>query len=163
MFEQLNESVVNQWLNSLLWGFPGAEVFHLICLGTFFGGMMLLDLRLLGFNRFISSISLMKHVLGCIWIAFAGVIISGSLLFMYMPYEYSTNPVFKLKMCLIIAGGLNALWMHKKLLSTIGQWDMEAAPPMLVRLSALVSVGIWVTVLACGRLIAYFYGAGYFY
>jgi hypothetical protein len=158
MFEALDNSALSNWMNGMLWGFPMAEIFHLFMLGTFFGGMVLLDLRLLGFNRFISSQALMTHVLRCIWVAFGGVLLSGSILFMFMPFEYSTNPAFQIKMCLIFAGGMNALWMHKVLISEIYEWDMDSPPPLGVRVSAFVSLCLWGGVLACGRLIAYYYG-----
>ena len=51
MFEALNDSALTLWLNALLWGFPGAEIFHIVMTGGFFGGVALLDLRLLGFHR----------------------------------------------------------------------------------------------------------------
>ena len=35
MFETLNESPLTQWLNSLLWGFPAAEIFHIVMTGGF--------------------------------------------------------------------------------------------------------------------------------
>lgn len=160
MFEALNNSALSNWLSLLLWGFPMAEIFHLFMLATFFGGMVLLDLRLLGINRFISSQALMTHVLRCIWVAFGGVIISGSILFLFMPLEYSSNPVFLIKMCLIVLGGMNAFWMHKVLIGEIYEWDLDSPPPVGVRISAIISLCLWGGVLACGRLIAYYYGFG---
>ena len=157
MFEAWNNSALTQWLNGFLWGFPSAEIFHLVMLCTFFGGMMMLDLRLLGFNRFISSSVLMKYILKCVWIAFVGVVISGSLLFQFMPLEYSRNPAFRIKMVVIVLAGLNALWMHMAHLKNIDQWDLDT-PPLGVRISAFISMGLWITVLGCGRLIAYYYG-----
>ena len=160
MFEELENSTFSIWLSELLWGFPGAEVFHLAMLCSFFGGIVMLDLRLLGINRFISSQLLMRHILRCTWWAFAGVILSGGLLFLFMPLEYSNNPAFKIKLCLMGLGGINAFIMHKFLMNNIEEWDLNTLPPLWVRLSALVSIGIWTGVLACGRLIAYYYSFG---
>lgn len=158
MFESLDQSAVTLWLNSQLWGFPSAEIFHLVMVGGFFGGIMMLDLRLLGFHRAISTRTIMQHVLPCLWWLFLGVIVSGGVLFMFMPLEYSGNPPFLLKLVLIPAGGLNALFMHLVLLRTQHVWDSHNGVPAGVKFSALVSLGIWIATLACGRLIAYFYG-----
>jgi hypothetical protein len=159
MFESLNDSAVTAWLNSLLWGFPIAEVFHIVMTGGFFGGIAMLDLRLLGIHRAVSVRTLMQHVLPCLWWLFGGVVLSGALLFLFMPLEYSGNPAFQLKLVLIPLGGLNALFMHLVLMRNHFVWDSHSAVPFGVKLAALVSLAIWIGTLACGRLIAYYYGA----
>jgi hypothetical protein len=158
MFEALDQSAVTAWLNSLLWGFPIAEIFHIVMTGGFFGGLVMLDLRMLGFSRAVSSVLLMKHILPCLWWLFVGVVISGSVLFMFMPLEYSGNPAFLTKLVLIPVGGLNALFMHVVLLRSQYVWDSHGRVPGSVKLSALLSLAIWIGALACGRLIAYYYG-----
>jgi hypothetical protein len=77
---------------------------------------------------------------------------------MFMPYEYSQNQAFLLKMLLIPVGGLNALVMHLVLLRSQHVWDSHGRPPAGVKISALLSMLIWIACLACGRLIAYYYG-----
>jgi hypothetical protein len=158
MFEALDQSAVTAWLNSWLWGFPMAEIFHIVMTGGFFGGIAMLDLRLLGFHRAISYGLLMKHILPCLWWLFAGVVISGSILFMFMPLEYSGNPAFLTKLVLIPLGGLNALFMHAVLFRSQFRWDTLNKVPLGVRFSALLSLAIWIGTLASGRLIAYYYG-----
>jgi hypothetical protein len=159
VFEALNESAVTIWLNSQLWGFPIAEIFHIVMTGGFFGGIAMLDLRLLGVHRAVSSVMLMKHILPCLWWLFFGVVISGGILFLFMPLEYSGNPAFLLKLGLIALGGLNALFMHVVLLRSQYVWDSHNAVPFSVKMAALVSLAIWIGTLSCGRLIAYYYGA----
>jgi len=158
MFETLNESPLTQWLNSLLWGFPAAEIFHIVMTGAFFGGIAALDLRLLGIHRRVSVMTLMQHLIPCLWWLFIGVVLSGVLLFLFMPLEYAGNPAFLTKLVLLVLGGLNALFMHIALLRNQYQWDSHIDPPSGVKFSALVSLLIWMGTLGCGRLIAYFYG-----
>jgi len=158
VFETLNDSAFREWLNGFLWAFPGSEIFHIVMTGGFFGGLAILDLRLLGFNRRIPVSTLMQHIMPCLWWLFLGVVISGGLLFMFMPLEYSGNPAFLTKMVLIPLGGLNALFMHIVLLRHQHLWDSHGHVPAGVKLSALISLLIWMGCLACGRLIAYYYG-----
>lgn len=158
MFEALNQSFLTAWLNSQLWGFPIAEIFHIVMTGGFFGGIVMLDLRLLGFHRSVSSGLLMKHIIPCLAWLFLGVVISGSILFMFMPLEYSGNPAFLTKLVLIPLGGLNALFMHVVLFRSQFRWDTLTKVPFGVRVSALLSLAIWIGTLSCGRLIAYYYG-----
>jgi len=158
VFETLNESSLTLWLNAQLWGFPIAEIFHIVMTGGFFGGILLLDLRLLGFHRVVSVNMLMRHVIPSLFWLFLGVVASGALLFMFMPLEYSGNPPFLLKLALIPVGGLNAFFMHMVLMRNQFVWDVHNPVPPGVKLSALFSLVIWCSTLACGRLIAYYYG-----
>ncbi len=163
MFEELMRSLsraladnpLTELLGLSYYSFPTLEVIHIVTYGTFFGGMMMLDFRLLGVGRFISSQQTMRYILRIALIAFALAVSSGIIFAFVMPWEYPVNPFFQYKMILIVLAGANALYMHKFLLADIDQWDMNIAPPVKVRISALLSLCMWVGVVACGRLIAY--------
>jgi hypothetical protein len=159
----LAENPLTNLLNLSYYSFPVVEVIHVVTYGTFFGGMMMLDFRLLGIGRFISSQQTMRHILNIALYAFALAVSSGIIFFFVTPWEYPVNPIFQYKMMLIVLAGLNALWMHKYLLADIEQWDMDVLPPVKVRFSAFLSICFWVGVVACGRLIAYSssYGLNY--
>jgi hypothetical protein len=68
--------------------------------------------------------------------------------------------MFVLKMCLILAAGLNAALFHAVVYPSVNVWDSEEMrklrPPPSARASAAVSLLIWISVIACGRLLAYF-------
>ena len=74
--------------------------------------------------------------------------------------DFISSPVFVLKMCLIMAAGLNAALFHTIVFPSVQVWDSEEmrklGPPPSARISAAVSLAIWVCVIACGRLLAYF-------
>ncbi len=159
----LSENPLTEFFALSYYSFPVLEVIHVITYGTFFGGMMMLDLRLLGVGRFISSQQTMRYILRIAWLAFALAIFSGILFFFVTPWEYPVNPIFQIKMLLIVLAGANALLMQKFLLVDIAHWDMDLAPPMAVRISAFISLLLWIGVVTCGRLIAYSssYGLNY--
>jgi hypothetical protein len=68
--------------------------------------------------------------------------------------------VFVVKMCLIMAAGLNAALFHTVVFPSVAVWDSEEmrrlGPPPSARVSAAVSLLVWISVIACGRLLAYF-------
>jgi hypothetical protein len=68
--------------------------------------------------------------------------------------------VFVVKMCLILSAGLNAALFHAIVFPSVGVWDAEdmrkLPPPPSARVSAALSLLIWISVIACGRLLAYF-------
>ena len=142
----LAENPLTELLNLSYYSFPVVEVIHIVTYGVFFGGMMMLDFRLLGIGRFISSQHIMRHILNISWFAFFLAVLSGIVFFFVTPWEYPVNPIFQYKMLLILLAGLNALWMQKYLLADIDQWDMNVLPPIKVRFSAFISICLWVGV-----------------
>jgi hypothetical protein len=103
---------------------------------------------------------LAAHVLPWTAGSFLLIVPSGLLMFTAHASEFIASPVFVLKMCLILAAGLNAALFHAMVFRTADVWDSEEMrklpPPPSARVSAGVSLAIWIAVIACGRLLAYF-------
>lgn len=140
------------------WAFPMLEITHLLGLTVVFGGMVLLDLRLLGLRRQSVSVTvLQRHVLSCVWTGFAIAALSGAWLICFEAVQLLGDGAFRLKMLLLALAGLNAAFMHYIGQRSLPGWDLQQMPPPLVRVSAALSLALWIGILACGRLIAYFY------
>jgi hypothetical protein len=152
----LEASGLGQAMRQWLWLYPSVEVVHIVGLGLLFGSIAVLDLRLLGFSRSISVRRLARHALPWTAGSFLLIIPSGFLMFTAHATEFIDSPVFVLKMGLIMAAGLNAALFHTITFRTAGGWDSEAAPPPSARAAGAVSLLLWISVIACGRLLAYF-------
>lgn len=156
-FRALEASWPGQIIRDSVWGFPALEIVHLLGLTVVFGGMVLVDGRLLGIGKDHSVRALESHALPFVWWGFAVAAFSGAWLIVYEATTLARDPAFLLKMVLLIVAGLNALFMHKVAMRHSATWDTQVAAPVLVRCSAALSLLLWATILACGRLIAYFY------
>ena len=151
----LEGSGIGRMLRESLWAYPAAETLHIIGLATLFGSVLIVDLRLLGINRGLSVSRLAWHALPWTVGAFMLVMITGLLMFTAHASELLDNRVFMLKMGLIGASGLNAALLHTGAMSKVSAWDVNAMPPISVRIAAVLSIVLWVIVIACGRLLAY--------
>jgi predicted membrane protein len=65
------------------------------------------------------------------------------------------NPAFVLKLTLIMVAGVNAAMFHGGAFRTAAQWDQGVPTPAAAKLHGAVSLIIWASVIACGRLLAY--------
>lgn len=137
------------------WLYPAVEVVHLAGIALLFGSIAVLDLRLLGLGRAIPARRLAGHVLPLSAASFALIIPSGLMLFVAHAGDLIGNPVFALKICLILAAGTNAAVFHAAVFRGAGSWDVDAMPPPAARACAALSLLLWVSVIACGRLLAY--------
>ena len=159
-FAGLEGSGLGKAMREWLWLYPSVEIVHIAGIALLFGSIAVLDLRLLGFSRTISVKRLGSHVLPWTAGSFALIVPSGLAMFTAHASEFIQSEVFVLKMCLIMAAGLNAALFHSLVYRTADVWDAEEMrnlpPPPSARVFAGVSLALWVAVIACGRLLAYF-------
>jgi hypothetical protein len=156
----LEASGFGQAMRQWLWLYPTVEIFHIVGIGLLFGSIAVLDLRLLGVSRNISARTLARHVLPWTAASFLLIVPSGLLMFSAHASEFIDSPVFILKMCLILAAGANAALFHTITFRTADVWDSEEMrklpPPPSARVAGALSLLLWISVIACGRLLAYF-------
>ena len=156
----LEASGLGQAMRQWLWLYPSVETVHIVGIGLLFGSIAVLDLRLLGFSRNIPVKKLAGHVLPWTLGSFALILPSGLLMFTAHASEFIDSEVFILKMLLILAAAVNAGIFHTTVFRSADVWDAEEMrklpPPPSVRAFGAVSLLIWISVIACGRLLAYF-------
>lgn len=138
-----------------IWLYPAVETVHIIGLAILVGSIAVLDLRLMGLSRSLPVRKLASHTLPWSVGSFFLIVPSGLMMFAAHASDFISSPVFLLKMGLIMAGVLNAALFHATVFRSAAAWDVDAMPPMAARASAALSLMLWLTVIACGRLLAY--------
>jgi len=163
----MTEADVLQWIKDMpvgaavrqsRWMFATGETLHFFGLCLLVGAMLIVDLRLLGYIRIVP----MRAALAFLPFAIVGFVINlltGIEFFMADPFMYWPNPAFRMKMVLILLAGLNAILftvMEYRHALTLGSGENVSA---LGRVSAGLSLGLWLGVLLLGRLLPSFEGA----
>ena len=123
---------------------------HVLAVGAFFGGIGLLDFRLMGWRGTVPLRSFAEHVLRWLYVTFAVAVASGAALFAYDPVHVGSHPYFAPKMALIALGLANALLFHRT--STLTAVAAEGAAPPAARIAGVVSLAIWTAVIVCSSL-----------
>lgn len=142
---------MRQWT----WLYPIVETIHVFGLVLLVGAAALFDLRLLGLSRRVRVVALAGHLLPRAWVGLAVAIPSGVMMFVAHAPEWVASPVFRIKMVLLAAAGLNALLFHRGIYTGVGRWDVEVAVPVRARIAAAASLLLWLGVIASGQLLAY--------
>jgi len=138
-----------------LWLYPIVEIVHLTGIALLVGSIAMLDLRLLGFSNSVPVRRLAAHILPWTAASFMLIVPSGLAMFVAHAGDFIASPVFVLKICLIFAAGVNAAVFHAGAFRGASDWDVNRAPPAAARIAAALSLALWVSVIACGRLLAY--------
>ncbi len=152
----IEASALGEAMRKWLWLYPSVEIIHILGIALLVGSIAILDLRLLGFSRSLPVRRLSAHVLPWTLGSFVLIIPSGLAMFVAHANDLMANPVFALKVCLIMAAGTNAALFHAAVFRGAAGWDVDAMPPLAARASAALSLALWISVIACGRLLAYF-------
>jgi hypothetical protein len=137
------------------WGWPVSEIIHFTGLCMIMASVGMFDLRLLGVGRGIPFAAL--HRLVPIGVAgFVMCVITGFLFVMTAPGQYLYNPAFQTKMLLMGVAGANMVLFYATTSAALKATPPYDLPLTRARLIAFVSLGCWLGVIACGRLITFF-------
>jgi hypothetical protein len=151
VFQWMSESPLAAWVNSSAVIWPTLETVHFVSLCVLMGGLLVIDLRLLGFyrERCASTIAWLARLA---LLAFAVNLATGVLFLFGNTFKYVGNPAFELKLVLIAAAGINAAvyqWRLRHLVATEEvSWGSMAVGG--------ISLALWAGVIVCGRMITYY-------
>jgi hypothetical protein len=143
---------MRQWL----WLYPIVEVVHIVGFVVLVGAAFMFDARLLGRSRALPVSALARHLLPWARWSLLLVVPSGALMFAAHATEMAGSPAFRLKLVLVAAAFANAAVFHRWPFRSVGDWDTEVVGPGAARGAGVLSIALWTSVIACGRLIAYF-------
>jgi len=152
----LHDTAFGTLIRESTWGEPLTETIHVLTLTVFLGFVIVLDLRLLDLALKRTPVSLVFRQLNP-WLfgSFAVMLATGISLFAGDPVLFYATIFFKLKMLLLLAAALNVVVFNLTLGRRLGQWDGLASTPRGAKLTGALSLLLWVSVVACGRGIAY--------
>ncbi|TIM49870.1 DUF6644 family protein [Mesorhizobium sp.] len=129
--------------------YPIVNALHIMSIGALLTSVWLMDLRILGAFRSLPQAAFIALLRRTAFTAFAGALVTGSLLFSIRAREYAAMPIFLTKMTLILlAGAIFFVFMrHAK----GGDEPAGGVAPVL----AVLSLVLWTSVLFAGRFIGF--------
>jgi len=154
--KSLEDSGIATGLRGSLYYFPFLESIHVMALAVVFGTILVVDLRALGVASTHRSFTrLSRELLRITWGAFALAALTGSLMFLTNARVYAHNTSFQVKMLLLALAGLNMAAFHLTAGRSVASWDRARTAPTAGRITAALSLAIWVGVICAGRVIGF--------
>jgi len=152
----LNDTAFSITMRDSTWAEPVVETIHVLTLTLFFGFTALLDLRLLGVSMRRRRVSEVLQELNP-WLVggFLMMIVTGVLLFCGDPVAFYNSIFFKVKMLMLLLAGLNVWLFNATVGRKVAEWEIDAETPGRAKAAAVVSLVLWVAIVAAGRAIAY--------
>lgn len=151
VFDWLVDTPLAEWVNSSAFIWPTLESIHFVSLCVLMGSILVIDLRLIGFYRQPCA-SIVRFMIRLSLMAFAVNLVTGLLFFTGNTFKYTDNPAFELKLFLIMAAGLNALFYRVRLSHLVETAEVSRSSIAVGYLSLL----LWSGVIVCGRMITFY-------
>ncbi|TIR41806.1 MAG: hypothetical protein E5X64_07705 [Mesorhizobium sp.] len=129
--------------------YPIVNALHIMSIGALLTSVWLMDLRVLGAFRSLPYAAFIALLRRTAFAAFAGALVTGSLLFSVRASEYAAMPIFLTKMTLILLAGANFLVFMRR-----AKGGDEPAGGT-VTILAVLSLALWTSVLFAGRFIGF--------
>jgi len=152
----LESSGIATGIRNSLYIFPLIESTHVFGLAMVFGTIAIIDLRLLGVASTRRSFRRMaSDILKWTWAAFCVTAATGALMFITNAGVYYHNFFFRTKMVMLVLAGINMLVFELTAGRSIHRWDKESLAPLIGRVTAVLSLAIWITIIFLGRWIGF--------
>jgi hypothetical protein len=133
-----------------VWLYPLANLAHVAGATFLVGAILVFDLLLLR-NRFDLAVAISPVALGVAAAGLTLLLVSGPIMFSAEATAFGRNPIFLVKMLLILAGFTNVAVYHFATQRAL----LNPRVPPHARIHAGVSAMIWILAVIAGRSIAY--------
>ncbi len=126
------------------------RMLHVLVVAAFFGGILQLDLRLMGWRLTLPLRALTDHVLPWLYATFGAAVITGLALFFYDPIGVGSHGYFVPKLIFLALGLANAAIFHRT--GYVAALAAQTRMPTSARIAGAVSLTTWAIVMACASL-----------
>ena len=149
----LQTSSLGTWVAETLWAYPLLETFHALGMAMLIGALGLINMRVLGYKPQLPLLGT-RDLLPLAWLGFTLNAISGIALFTSDAIYFFSSYTFRIKLVLIVLGGVNAMLLgHKVFREPVADRDVTVGAG--AKAIAATSLVFWFGAAIAGRLIAY--------
>ena len=148
----ISDSSLTLWIVTHFWVLPIIQVVHILAIAGSFASVLMINARMFGIAGSSSMADTANRYIRVLWWSFLILVISGLGMIIAEPIRELINPIFWIKMGLVVVGVLVAIWFHKGVLKHVaGGRDIVASD----KATGAFLVLLWCVIMLCGRWIAY--------
>jgi hypothetical protein len=143
-------------IQSVAWIIPTVQTIHILCVALLMAAVFIVDLRILGVLARTQALATLAHRhLTWIWYLLPLLLLSGAILIIGEPARSLLNPVFGVKMLLLILAALLTLSVQRPLRHAAEFWESSTQRRAAAQGIAVLSLVLWSCIVFAGRWIAY--------
>jgi hypothetical protein len=151
---------VSQTIQTIDWIVPAVQTIHILSVAAVVSSALMINLRLLGVRSYDQSVArVAARFLPFIWWPLLMLLATGTILIVAEPARALQNPVFLLKMGLLIGAAGVTLACQLPIRSNAAFWEQSPRRRRAGQLIASMSIPLWIGIICAGRWIAYVQGS----
>lgn len=154
VYDWMESTPINEVVMYYRWSWPALEALHFLGLCLLIGSILVMDLRLIGFQRTIPLRAVHKLMPFAI-AGFSINLLTGVGFLFGDPKLYAINYAFWVKMSLVLLAGINFLYYLFRVEPALAHLGPHDATPAQAKLVGGASLFFWFGVLLYGRLLPY--------
>ena len=138
------------------WAIPTIQTIHILAIAATFGSVVMINLRifqLAGQSRTMTQT--VRRFLPWVWWGLATLLVTGIGMTIGEPVRELTNPVFWIKMMLIVIAASVSLWFQGSVQRNVARWELTHGGRVWIRTGAGAVICLWCAIILAGRWIAY--------
>ncbi|BBC73900.1 conserved hypothetical protein [Altererythrobacter sp. B11] len=149
----ISDTPLNLWIVTHFWAIPVFQVIHILSIAMAFGSILMINLRIFkASGTHLTMLDTARRFVPWIWWSLAFLIVSGVFMIIGEPVRELINPIFWIKMVLVVVAILVSLWFHN---GVVKHAEAAGGVSSAARVGAVLVVILWCVIMLCGRWIAY--------
>jgi hypothetical protein len=153
----LDQTAISQTIQTKAWIVPTVQTVHILAIAAVMTSALMIDLRLIGVvNRDQPFARVCERFLPFVWWPLLVLLVTGVIMIVGEPARSLKNPVFQLKVALIIVAVVVTLVVQASLRRQPTFGDLANAGRGAPLAIAILSILVWAGIVCAGRWIAYF-------
>jgi len=153
----LEETPLSQAIQSAGWIVPTVQTVHILSIAAVLSSVLMIDLRLMGLlgrDQPLARVS--ARFRPVIWRTLPVLLATGAVMIVGEPARSLANPVFQLKMALLVAAMIVTLSYQVPLGRNPAFWEGSTGRRGAAQIIAVLSLLLWTGIVFAGRWIAYY-------
>jgi uncharacterized membrane protein len=160
MMQVFSDWLVETWLSHLfadhIWTVVISQTIHIIGVAVVMISVAIINFRILGVTARSQSVaSVTSQLTPWVWWAMLALLLTGILQTLAEPAREIMNMTMRIKILLLLAVSGITYYYTKALRTDPHYWDVQGTHRTLGITLASLSIVFWVSIVVCGRLVAY--------
>ena len=148
----ISDTSLSFWMVTNFWVIPIMQTIHILAIAGSFAAVLMVALRIYGYAGHATLAETAQRYNKVLWWSLVILLITGLGMIIAEPVRELVNPIFWIKMVLIVVGVVLAVWFTRSMRSQLTTGDVVGGG---VRAKAGVLVILWCAIMFAGRWIAY--------